>query len=293
MARSVLPNRDGAHLLPRTLPPLLGELNHEGDEVLVVDDASEDDSLAILRQEFSGVRVIGLEKNVGFGAACNLGFRNAGSALVLLLNSDMEVTPGAMELLLEPLADPEVFAVGPQFWSDDPALPRLPLDAPDRCQVGAPAGGGLFRREAYLDLGGFDALYHPFYWEDLDLGWNAWRRGWRVLFRPCCAFYHLESATIRRLYTPQYVRQVRMRNRCLFAWKNLRDPALQARFHARSLRRSLGALFRGRDASGIRGILASLPRIPSALHRRAAGGVRSDSQILAASDTSLEMLLKL
>ena len=185
----VIPNRDGADLLRRTLPPVLRELPPPRHEVLVVDDASEDDSVAVLAAEFPQVRVVALETNVGFGAACNRGFAEARSELVLLLNSDMEVTPGSVEVLLEHFGDPRVLAAGPEYHSDKPNPPPLPTGpGPFWNQVGVPAGGGLFRRGAFLQLGGFDPLYHPFYWEDLDLGWAAWRAGWRNVYDTRCHF---------------------------------------------------------------------------------------------------------
>jgi O-antigen biosynthesis protein len=289
---AVIPNRDGAHLLRRTLPPLLRELPLPGHEVLVVDDASQDDSLAVLRDEFPSVRVVALERNVGFGAACNIGFREARHDLVLLLNSDMEVAPGSVALLVEHFADPEVFAAGPGYRSDDPAKPPPPkAPRPSWPQMGAPAGGGLFRREVFLELGGFDPLYAPFYWEDVDLGWNSWRRGWHTVYDSRCEFLHLESATIRRLYSPAYVGRIRARNRLLFACKNLHG-GLWLRFVLRAKLRALSALVRRGDASGITGELAALPRLVPALCRRTRGGL-PDSEVLRASSTPLAQLLQL
>jgi GT2 family glycosyltransferase len=289
---AVIPNRDGAHLLRHTLPPLLRELPPPVHEVLVVDDASEDDSLAVLRDEFPTVRVIALERNVGFGAACNRGFREAQHDLVLLLNSDMEVTPGSVALLLEHFADPHVFAAGPEYRSDDPTKPAVPKpDPPVSPQLGAPAGGGLFRGDLFLELGGFDSLYAPFYWEDVDLGWNSWRRGWRSVYDTRCEFIHLESATIKRLYSPAYVRRIRARNRILFACKNLHGRTW-LRFILRAKLRAFASLFRRGDLSDITGECLALSRVLAAVRRRARGGL-TDAEVLAASYAQFQHLLEL
>lgn len=291
---AVIPNRDGAPLLRRTLSALLQELPPERHEILVVDDASQDDSRALLRAEFPAVRVIPLAESVGFGQACLRGFREARHPLVLLLNSDMEVTPGSVALLRQHFQDPALFAVGPLYWSDDPARPRPTPDPRGyRCQLGSPAGGGLFRRDRFLQLGGFDPLYHPFYWEDLDLGWAAWREGWRILEDGRCHFIHRESATIRKLYPPAYVARVRLRNRCLFGWKNLRSPLLLARFQAISLARALTHLLRRRDPSLLLGIADSLQRLPAVWQSRRGGGARDTAAILRDSETHLRSLLTL
>jgi len=288
---AVIPNRDGADLLRRTLPPLLRELPPDRHEILVVDDASDDDSVEMMGREFRAVRAIALDENIGFGAACNRGFQEASHDLVLLLNSDMEVTPGSIEPLTEHFAEPDVFAAGPRYA--EPDEPVGPLDdglGLVRPQLGSPAGGGLFSRRKFLELGGFDPLYHPFYWEDLDLGWNAWRQGWRIVFDRRACFIHNESATIRRLYAARFVTRVRARNRCLFGWKNLRDKRLLVRFAARSLGRAAKALCLRGVGSELLGVLDSLRYVPRALAGRGEGSGPSDRAILEASATPFSRL---
>lgn len=291
---AVIPNRDGAELLRLTLPPLLRELRKWEHEVVVVDDASQDDSCEVLSREFPAVRVVALQSNVGFGRACGAGFSAARHELVLLLNSDMEVTAGSLDLLLEHFADPTVFAAGPVYLSDRPEAPRPPAlgpDAPLRPGVGAPAGGGFFRRQPFLDLGGFDPLYYPFYWEDIDLGWTAWRAGWRIVYDQRTHFVHLESATIRRLYSAQYVARIRARNRCLFGWKNLDDSALLRRHNLLLVGRALTALLRRGDPSNLLGLLDALPMRNRARAGRV-GDTRTDHEILKQFDLCLDDILR-
>lgn len=292
---AVIPSRDGEHLLRRILPPLLREAPPDLNEIIVVDDASTDGSVEMLHREFPTVRVLALAGNVGFGAACNFGVQAARHELVLLLNSDMEVTPGSVARLREHFEDPKVFAAGPEYRNPDPSHPApMRDDARPSYMLGAPAGGGIFRRGAFLELGGFDPLYAPFYWEDFDLGWVAWRQGWKVVFDPGCHFWHLESATIRRLFTAAYVERIRTRNRCLFGWKNLHDPRVLARFQLRSLGRGFGGVLHRRTFASLLGVCDSLPRIPTALRRRSrAGSGRGDEAILCETNTSVELLQQL
>ena len=266
---AVIPNRGGARLLRRTLPPLLRELPPDGHEVLVIDDASEDDSVDVLRREFPGVRVVPLKKNVGFGAACNRGVEEAQHEIVLLLNSDMEVTPGSVGMLLEHFAHTDVFAAGPRYVdaSRDPG-PRDDGFGLVRPQFGSPAGGGLFSRERFLEIGGFDPLYHPFYWEDIDLGWNAWRRGWRVVEDMRVDFIHLVSATIGTLYDEATVTRIRDRNRCLFGWKNFHSGGLLARHGWTVMRKALGDVLKRRSLAGTLGFASAVARLPRAIRAR-------------------------
>lgn len=292
---AVIPNRDGADLLRRILPPLLQEIPPEQNEILVVDDASQDDSLPVLKAEFPTVRVTPLAESVGFGAACNLGFEAACNTLVLLLNSDMEVTLGSIGLLLDHFSDPHVFAAGPRYVS--PGEDTGPQDdglGLVRPQLGSPAGGGIFRRDVFLDLGGFDPLYHPFYWEDIDLGWNAWRDGWRIIYDSRCHFLHLKSVTIKRLYSPAFVRRIRARNRCLFGWKNFLSRPLR-RCHNWTLPRHIVSdLIKRRDAAGLLGFADARRMRKEALSSRPERvPVRTDQQILADSETDLRVLLRL
>lgn len=291
---AVIPNRDGAELLRRTLPPLLAELSQAADEVIVVDDASQDDSVAMLRGEFPTVRVLALETNVGFGAACNLGVREARNELVLLINSDMLVTSGAVSQLAAHLEAPDVFAAGPAYWSAMPDAPAPPGVGRVFNQLGAPAGGGIFRREMFLSLGGFDELYYPFYWEDLDLGWAAWRAGLRILYDGRVRFIHLGGATINKLYSATYVARVRARNRCLFGWKNFSSPRLRRRHLLAVLRHIVADLFRRGDLSSLLGLYDALRMRRRALQSRpSVPPKRTDEDILAQQPGGLQVLLRL
>ncbi|MCX7599590.1 MAG: glycosyltransferase family 2 protein [Armatimonadetes bacterium] len=291
---TVIPNRNGADLLCDTLPPLLAELAHPSDEILVVDDASQDGSPERLVRDFPGLRILALQESIGFGAASNLGFREAQNDLVLLLNSDMQVTPGSVATLVADMSAPDVFAAGPTYVQPDGCLTPAPT-ASDLCEhIGAPAGGGIFRRDLFLSLGGFDPLYYPFYWEDIDLGWAAWRAGWRIVYDSRVTFLHLGSATISKLYHKRYVARVRARNRCLFGWKNFSAPWLRRRHALAVWRHILADILRRGDFSSFLGLLDALrmyrlatqarPRTPPA---------RSDEEILAHQPGGLATLLRL
>ena len=84
-------------------------------------------------------------------------------------------------------------------------------------------GGGscAFDRKKFLEIGGFDELLKPFYLEDTDLGYLAWKRGWKVLYQPASMVYHEHRGTIGKRFSEAYIQNVLRKNFLLFTWKNI------------------------------------------------------------------------
>ena len=91
---------------------------------------------------------------------------------------------------------------------------------------GASGGHALFDRKKFLQLGGFDEIYSPFYYEDADLSYRAWKRGYRVYYEPNSIVYHEHQATIGKSFSKRYIAFIFNRNRFIFLWKNLTDSKL-------------------------------------------------------------------
>ncbi len=247
-ASVVIPNWNGRDLLDKYIPSVLAAMQngHPDNEVIVVDNASVDDSVAFLAANFPKVRVVRLPRNLGFGGGCNAGFEHAKNDIVVLLNSDMQVEPDFLAPLLEGFNDPSVFAVSCQIFFPDAAKHREEtgltqgwwesgglrvthrndpkVDRAFPCFY--PGGGsGAYDREKFLELGGFDPLFHPFYVEDTDLGMSAWKRGWRVLYEPRSRVWHQHRATIGKKFSRRFIDSTVQKNFLLFSWKNIHEPA--------------------------------------------------------------------
>jgi GT2 family glycosyltransferase/glycosyltransferase involved in cell wall biosynthesis len=244
-ASVVIPNWNGRDLLARYLPSVVTALAGNPDnEIIVVDNGSTDDSAAYVRAQFPQVKLLALDRNLGFGGGSNAGFRAAKNDIVVLLNNDMRVEPDFLVGLLEGFADPAVFAVSCQIFFKDPAKIREETGLTQASwQDGAlrvrhradPAvtglfpcfygGGGscAFDRRKFHELGGFDELYAPFYFEDTDLGYMAWKRGWKVLYQARSVVHHEHRGTIGKTYGEDFIRGVIKRNALLFAWKNVHE----------------------------------------------------------------------
>src|ERR1700722_5052871 len=244
-ASVVIPNWNGRDLLEQYLPSVEAALaGHPDNEVIVVDNGSSDGSADFVRRAFPGARVLALDRNHGFGGGSNAGFRAAKNDVVVLLNSDMRVAPDFLAPLLEGFEDDRVFAVSCQIFFRDPKKPREETGLTQgRWQDGGLkvghridptlsdvfpcfyGGGGscAFDRRKFLELGGFDDVLAPFYLEDTDLGYMAWKRGWKVLYQPRSRVYHEHRGTIGKRFSEAQIQAVLKKNYLLFCWKNIHE----------------------------------------------------------------------
>ena len=244
-ASVVIPNWNGRDLLEKYLPSIVTALaGNPENEIVVVDNGSADGSADFVRERYPQVKLVALPVNLGFGGGSNAGFRAAKNDIVVLLNSDMRVAPDFLAPLLEGFRDPDVFAVSCQIYFSDPNKLREEtgltqgwwedgglrvrhridpaVDDLFPCFYG---GGGscAFDRTKFLELGGFDEVLAPFYLEDTDLGYMAWKRGWKVLYQPRSVVYHEHRGTIGKRFREDQIQAVLKKNYVLFCWKNIHD----------------------------------------------------------------------
>lgn len=223
---AVIPTHDTRELTLRCVESLAAQ-GLEGLQILVVDDGSRDGTAEALAAAHPGVEILRLEPPGGFTRAANLGLSRAGGDVLLLLNSDTEVEPGAFAPLLAAFdRDPRLGAAGaalhypdgsPQ-WSGGhaptllwlfglasglpPLLARLPFWRRVK-PVGAPAGpvdwvtgaALALRRQAWEESGGFDERFR-FYGQDLELCLRLRRAGWKIEIVPEARVLHHHGATI-------------------------------------------------------------------------------------------------
>lgn len=228
----VIPNYNGEALLQRNLPKII----NQAIEIIIVDDASTDDSIQIIKS-FPRVRLIENQKNLGFASTVNRGVKAARGEIVVLLNTDVYPEKGFLKYLLPHFEDPKVFAVGMMDKSveDDQMVlrgrgvgrwqrgfyvhSRGEVDQTDTAWVAG--GSGAFRRSIFLELGGMTEIYNPFYWEDIDLSYRAVQVGYKILFEPKSVVVHEhEKGAIKQKYSARQVELIAYRNQFLFAWRN-------------------------------------------------------------------------
>ena len=204
----VVPNWNGAQFIGRTLDALQAQ-RRRPDEVVVVDNGSTDDSLALLASSHPDVSVVALGRNTGFAAAANAGLRATQSDLVVVLNSDARPRPDWLARLLEQPDDPAVWAWGSVLVTPagliesagdhyDPSGYAHKLFAGGRLdelpstpyRVFAPPGAcPLLRRDVALALGGYEERFFLYY-EDIDLAYRALLAGYSAWMVPTAVVEH-------------------------------------------------------------------------------------------------------
>ena len=211
-------------------------MTQNADEIVVVDNASTDLSVQIMKAEFPAIPLLVLEKNFGYGAASNRGMDSCHSAYIVLLNADTRMKPGALQALRNYLDDhPQAAIIGPRILNPDGTLqtscfyfptplhiflyisglyrliPRLPILKQRtlqemRRELARPVpwilGAALvFRRETLEGLGGFDENFFM-YFEEVDLCYRLFSQGKQIHFVPEAEIIHVGggSTTQRRTW---------------------------------------------------------------------------------------------
>lgn len=287
----IIPTLNGLALLQKHLPTLLAADGVGDAEIIVVDDGGTDDTAAWLAAYAPSVRVIQLAENGGFSRACNAGIAASTGDAVVLLNNDVHVTPGFLAPLVRALEiGPDVFAVnasilipgknmldeGQKHGAFHHGLFYVDClhEQADRAAQTAPtlyatACAAAYRRSLLDKLGGFDDLFSPAYWEDVDLSYRALKRGWRVLYEPDSVVHHEHESTTA-LLDRRFLAMVRQRNHFFFVWKNIGDRRwLASHLLLAPIVGAYHALRRG-DTSLLRGLGAALRDIKCVLVRRRA-----------------------
>lgn len=289
----VIPNWNGAKFLPTCLDSLQRQ-TYPRLEVIVVDNASSDDSRALLKANYGWVRLLELPENRGFTGACNAGIEAASGDYISLLNNDTEVDANwaaavvdaferypqagsiASKMLLFDRRD-HIHTAG-DFFTVDGRPGNRGVWQKDEGQFereeyvfSACGGSAAYRRTMLNQIGLLDDAYF-FSLEDVDLGWRAQLAGWRCLYTPAAIVYHHLSATgggvTASYYTGRNLLMLLVKNYPAALWRKY--GWLIVRAQARTAWEALRA-WRGDAARArLRGMLSGLWSIPRIWHKRRA-----------------------
>jgi GT2 family glycosyltransferase len=203
-------------------------------EVILVDNASPDDSVRVIREAIVGMTLITEDHNLGFGQGNNRAAREARAPVLCMLNPDARVTSGWLEPLLPVLEDPLIGAVAPALIGQDGQLQEagamvdhwgytgpigtrgfgqpVPATAGPVAVDYASAACLLMRTAVFRSLDGFDPTYRLAYYEDLDLCMRMWEQRLQVWAQPASRVIHLGGKTV----TPVVSQALWHHNRSVF-----------------------------------------------------------------------------
>lgn len=231
-------NYNGVEHLEILLPSLLDAAKyHEAEHgarvpVVVLDNRSTKPDVQYVREKFPDVEVVVSEVN-DFCFSLNAVIAARPEDVVISLNNDMRVERDFIAPLLRHFESPTVFCAVPKIldWTGENVTNGQRVfeveghafrERFDRT-VQAPAfsleaGCAAFRRVMWAELGGYDPLFRPGYWEDLDLAYRSFARGWQCVYEPSSVIYHREGATFQLSFDRE---QLYYRNQLLFVTKNI------------------------------------------------------------------------
>ena len=215
----VIPSRNGCELLETCLPLIEG-----ADEIIVVDNGSDDGTREFLQQQYPGIVIDQSAHPLSFANAVNRGLKRARYSHVCLLNNDMQVQPRFLANLRKAFDEvPSLFSASAQIflpegqrreetgktvWAGDraavdfPVRCDAPLDGEDQSYVLYGSGGcTLYDAAKVAEIGGFDPVYETAYVEDLDIGMRAWRKGWPSVYCAHARVLHQHRTTTSRYFT--------------------------------------------------------------------------------------------
>lgn len=242
----VIPTFNGIELLGKYLPSVIAACKNysfEKTELIVVDDASDDGTDNYLKSNFPFVKIIRQNVNMGFSVSANNGIFSAKNRVVVLLNNDVEIENNFLTFLRGHFENSYVFAVRPGLKNNTKETvlnnPKIAggfrhgfFDVPKKggkeIKFAFFAGGGAvaYDKEKFMELGGFDEMFSPFYFEDVDLSYRAWKRGWKIIYEPRSLAYHKGGTTISKFFKRGYINTISERNKYFLVWKNITDKKL-------------------------------------------------------------------
>jgi GT2 family glycosyltransferase len=240
--RIVILNYDGEEMLAKCLPSIAAAVRHAktSTAVTILDNQSTDKSEEYVRTNFPEMEFVKAPQNLVL-CSYNDYLKTISESIVILLNNDIRVDENFIDPMVEIFkGDPQAFLVAPRVHSFDGSSVEG-VDTRARMRFGMfwssaryhgyeahtmvssttfASGFGAISREKFLELGGYDRIYFPGIFEDMDLCLKAQRAGYHLYYESRSLVYHMGQASFKRAYSDLKRETLAYRNTFLFMWKN-------------------------------------------------------------------------
>jgi N-acetylglucosaminyl-diphospho-decaprenol L-rhamnosyltransferase len=283
-------NYNGRGLLKECLPSIIRSVKQSKfcAEVTVLDNCSTDNSIEFLKDYFKDVNIRIATTN-RFLCSFNEYASESDADILIFLNNDIKVSKHFIDPLISVFKKyPDAFMSSPKCFGFDKsthegadtrigmrfgffqAFSRYPgyeknIDIPGYT---ASAGSILaFRRDRFIELGGYDDLYLPGRMEDVDLCYRGWKRGYKAYYVPESIAYHKGMVSFKKHFGYQKSLVLSYRNTFLFMWKNITSPFLLIAHLVFLVPWLILSLLKLKPAFVI-GFMQAIPKMPEAVKRR-------------------------
>ena len=208
----IIINYNGKELLEKCLESLY-KIDYESHEIILVDNNSSDDTLKFVTKNYPSVIIIKLDSNKGFAEPNNIAAKIAKGDYLLFLNNDTVVTPNFIsEMIKVPENDKTVGICQSLLLKPDGSIDssgdfidELGVAYNSKTKIdeireisSARGASMLIHQKIFNELGGFDEKFFVSF-EDVDLGWRSWIKGFRIVVVPKSIVHHIGSQTINKL----------------------------------------------------------------------------------------------
>lgn len=269
-----------------------------GLEVIIMNDYPQENITQAVKKVIPEAKVFNNKKNLGFGVIVNEGVKKTQGKYVLLINSDVLLQDQSFLKSLDLFrADKKLFAISfAQFEADGKLIGgntakfnsgllehRRQIREKIESNFWAEGGAMIFRKDIFINIGMFDSLYSPFYWEDIDLSYRAWKTGYQVLFDPEIKVEHHHETTIGKFFQKQDILKIAYRNQFIFHWKNITDKN-KINAHIKSLPKMFFSALIKKNWALIKGLLMAIGKLPIIIKKRnllKSTFIKSDDQVLS------------
>ncbi len=245
----IIPNYNGSKIIEKNLNSVVRAVKKHDAGIIIVDDHSKIEDYEALESFIARFRktdsipisLIRNKRNYGFSKTVNVGAGQSSADLLVLLNSDVIPEENFLDSVIPQFEEQEsLFAVGCMDRSieggkevlrgrglgkfEQGFLMHRKGSVDDTNTLWVSGGSSIVRASIFQKLGGFDEIYNPFYWEDIDLSYRALKSGYKIKFdRKSVVEHRHEEGAIKQNFTRDQVKKIAYRNQIIFVWKNITD----------------------------------------------------------------------